>query len=163
VFIVYGIDSLLSLSCIIQIVAQLLPSGDVIVPKVIFAWSMVFCSIAASLPPGRGTVILDSLFREFDTFGHFLFIHLKEMMEYKHLLGWSTPLIAMRRLPQLLTLSWMSICQLLMHLFFIRSICNKLVLLTYRMAKRWCCSWEIGQKNLALWPFFLCALSMQKC
>jgi hypothetical protein len=67
----------------------------------------------------------------------------------------------MRRLPQLLTLSWMAWCTLLTLSFFVRLMCSRLLLSTNRIANRWCCSWVIGQRNLAPWPFFLCGLIMQ--
>ncbi len=57
----------------------------------------------------------------------------------KHFAGWRRPPVRMSRLPQLLTLCWMAWCTLSTISIFVRLMCSRSVLLTYRIAKRCCC------------------------
>ncbi len=95
----------------------------------------------------------------FDMFGAYIqspLFQSKEIIEYKHLAGWRAPPVAIRRFPQFVTLSWIAWCTSSMLSFLVRLMCSRSVLSTYKIAERWCCSWVIGQKNLAPCPFFLC-------
>ncbi len=134
------------------------PSGEVIAPSVFSAWLMPLWLIAAFLPPSSGTVMPNPppilLFPYF----HLLFVQLNEMIEKKHLFSWSTPPVAIRRFPQLLTLSWMAWWTSLTLSSFVRSMSKMSVSSTYKIADRWFCSFVIGQRNLVPCPFFPCAL-----